>query len=138
MFQPDLFEKLLAVITADVTHIAVPEALFRSEVAAALAETLDQDFSQLKVLFIIVDTQPDLQSANNDMKVQRRWELESRQGEVFLWNHDRGGFDLGNSENIGNEALYRLLGEANKGLGEELVKNNIRSFEVRPVFAVRR
>jgi len=90
------------------------------------------------VLFIIVDTQPDLQSADNDMKVQRRWELESIQGEAFFWNNDRGGFDFRDSENIGDEALYRLLGEANKGLGEEVVKNHIRSFEVRPVFAVRR
>ena len=90
------------------------------------------------MLFIIIDTQPDLQPADNDMKVQRRWELESRQGEVFFWNHGRGGFDSRNSEDIGNEALYRLLGEANKGLGQELIENHIRSFEIRPVFAVRR
>lgn len=94
------------------------------------------------MLFIIVDTQPDLQSADNNMKVQRRWELESIQGEAFFWNNDRGGFDFRDSKNTGDEALYRLLGEANKGLGEELVKNyigsfDIRSFEIWPVFAVK-
>lgn len=90
------------------------------------------------MLFIIVGTQTDLQFADNDMKVQRRWELESRQGEAVFWNKDRGGFDFRDSENIADEALYRLLGEANKGLGEELTKNHIRSFEIRPVSAVRR
>ena len=95
-------------------------------------------FSQLEVLFIIVDTQPDLQSTDNEMKVQRRWELESMQGEAFVWNHDRGGFYFRDSKNSGDEALYKLLGEANKGLGEELAKYLVRRFEVQPVFAVRR
>ena len=90
------------------------------------------------MLVIIVDTQPDLQSADNDIKIQRRWELESIQGKAFFWNNDRDGFDFRDSENIGDEALYRMLGEANKRLGEELVKNHIRSFQVRPVFTVRR
>lgn len=39
-FQPDLLEQFINVKPADVTRIAVPEALFRSEVAAALAEIL--------------------------------------------------------------------------------------------------
>jgi hypothetical protein len=77
------------------------------------------------------------------MKVQRRWELESTQGGAIFWNDDRGNFgfrDSEDSEDIGEEALCRLLGEANKGFSEELVKNQtrIRSFEVWPVFAVRR
>ena len=38
--EPDLLERLLDVKTADVTRIAVPEMLFRSEIAAALAEML--------------------------------------------------------------------------------------------------
>ena len=42
-------------------------------------------------------------------------------------------------ENMGNEeSLWRLLGEANKGLGEKLVKDRTCSFEIRPVFAVKR
>ena len=61
------------------------------------------------------------------------------QGEVFFWNDDRGGFDVMDDENMGNEeSLWRLLGEANKGLGEKLVKDRTRSFEIRPVFAVKR
>ena len=39
-FEPDLFEKLISVNSADVRRIAVPEALLRTEVAAALAEIL--------------------------------------------------------------------------------------------------
>lgn len=95
-------------------------------------------YIRVEVLYIIVDTQPDLQSVDNHMKVQRRWELESIQGAVFLWNNDRGCFDFKNSENIGNETLYRLLGEVNKGLDEELLKNHVPFFEVWPVFAIRR
>ncbi len=133
LFQLDLFDQLI-VVSTDLTRIAVPEALLRSEVAK-----LDDMFANFepRVLFIIVDPQPDLQSADNDMKVQRRWEFESTQGGAFFWNKDRGGFDLGDSEYIGDEALYRLIEEANKGLGEGLARYHIRSFEIRPVFAVR-
>lgn len=133
--QPDLFERLVD-IKSDLTCIAVPDALLRSEVAT-LPEIF-RYFFHVKVLFIIVDAQPDLQSADNDVKVQRRWEIESTQGGAFFWNDDRGGFDSGDSECIGDEALYRLIEEAKEGLGEELAKNYIRSFEIRPVFAVRR
>ncbi|MCJ1305899.1 hypothetical protein MMC08_008716, partial [Hypocenomyce scalaris] len=59
------------------------------------------------------------------MKPQRRWEFESTQGEAFFWNDDRGGFDFGDSEYLGDEALYRLIENANKGLGEGLTKNHI-------------
>ncbi|MCJ1365048.1 hypothetical protein MMC16_004167 [Acarospora aff. strigata] len=137
-FQPDLIEHLVDT-KPDLTRIAVPEVLLRSEFAT-LSEMF-RYFFHLKVLFIIVDAQPDLQSADNDIKVQRRWEIESTQGEVFFWNYDRGVFDFRDSKYIGNEALYRLIEEieeANKGLGEGLSKNHIRSFEIRPVFAVRR
>ena len=134
-FQPDLFEQLVD-IKSDLTRIAVPEALLRSEVAT-LSEMF-RYFFYLKVVFIIVDAQPDLQSADKDMKVQRRWEFESTQGEAFFWNDDRDGFDFGDSEYIGDEALYRLIEKASKGLGEGLVKNHIRSFEIRPLFVVRR
>lgn len=97
-----------------------------------------QYFFNLKVLFIIVDAQPDLQSADNDMKVQRRWEFESTQGGGFFWNNGRGSFAFGNSKYIGYEALYRLIEEASKILGKGLTTNLIRSFEIRPVFAVRK
>ena len=134
-FQPDLFEQLVT-IEPDLTRIAVPEALLRSNVTTL--SSMFQYFYLLKVLFIIVDAQPDLQSADNDMKVQRRWEFESTQGGAFFWNDDRGSFAFGDSKYIGYEALYRLIEEANKGLGEWLAENHIRSFEIRPVFAFRR
>ncbi len=134
--EPDLFEKLVN-IEANITYIAVPEALLRSE-TSSLNEMI-QLFSRIEVLFIIVDAPPDLQCADNDIKVQRRWELESTQGGSFLWNLDGGGFDSGNSEPIGDKTLYRLIEEANKqGLGRELTYNHIRKFEIRPVFAVGR
>lgn len=73
-FEPDLFEQLVG-FKSDLTRIAVPEALLPSNVT--LLSEMFQYFFNLKVLFIIVDAQPDLQSADNDVKVQRRWEFES-------------------------------------------------------------
>lgn len=134
LFQQDLIEQLVDV-KSEVTRIAVPEALLRHEVAT-LPEMLTY-FFDLKVLFIIVDAQPDLQSADNDMREQRWWELGSVGGAAFFWNDDRGSFDFRDGEYIGDEALYRLIEEANKGLGEELAKNRIRNFGVRPAFAIR-
>lgn len=133
--EPDLIQQLVD-IKSDLTHIAVPEALLRSEVAS-LPEMF-QYYFQLKVLFIVADAQPDLQSADNEVKVQQRWEFESTQGGSFFWDYDRGGFDSGNSEYIGDENLCRLIEEATKELGEGLAKNYIRDFEIRPVFVVRR
>ena len=133
--QPDLFEQLVD-NKSDLTRIAVPVALLRSDVAS-LTEMFRYLFN-LKVLLIIVDPQPDLQSADHDVKVQHRWDFESTQGGAFFWNDDRGGFDSRNSEYTGDEAVYRLIEEASRGLGEGLANEHIRSFEVRPAFAVRR
>jgi hypothetical protein len=158
-YQPDMVEKLIHIQAAGITRIAMPEALFRGEgeVAAALAELIvitiplsflylcfsdlrelqDRWFGLVEVLFILVDTPLDLQPANNGMKIQPRWKLENIEGGTFFWNHDRGRFDFNESEYIIDEALYKLIEEINEWLGKELVKNSIRSFEVRPVFAVR-
>ena len=133
--QPDIFGQLVDV-KPNLTRIAIPEALLRNQV-----DTLSEMFRyffHLEVLFIIVDAQPDLQSLDSDAKAQRRWEFESTQGGAFFWNEDRGGFDFQGSKYIGNEALYRLIEEASKELGDGLAKNHIHSFEIRPVFAVRR
>lgn len=89
------------------------------------------------MLYIIVDAQPDSQHANNDMKVQRRWELESRQGGSLFWNHESGEFDGGDGEKGNDKRLVRLLREAQKGFCEELARNHFHSFEIRPVFTVR-
>jgi hypothetical protein len=133
-FELNLYEQFISHLTY-LTRIAVPEALLSSEVV--LLPEMFYYSCNLKVLFIIVDAPPDLQFAENDMTVQRRWEFESTQGGSFFWNSKRGRFDLGVSENIGDEALYRLL-EVNEGLCKGLVREHIGSFEIRPVFAVRR
>ena len=134
-FQPDVYEQLINIET-DITRIAVPQALLQSE--AATIPEIFLWFLNLKVLLIVVDAQPDLQSTDNDMKVQRRWEIESTQGGAFFWNDDCGGFNFWDSEYIGDETLYRLLKEATKGLGKRLAQYHTRSFEIQPVFAVKR
>ena len=114
----------------------MPEALLRRDVSTL--PDMFQYFFNTKVLFIIVNPQPDPQFVDKEMMVQRRWEFESTRGAAFFWNHEDGSFECGNSEHIGDQAMYRLIEEAKKELGEELARNHIRSFEIRPVFALRR
>ncbi|KND89057.1 hypothetical protein TOPH_06261 [Tolypocladium ophioglossoides CBS 100239] len=133
MSEPDISE-LIVSIGPDLTRFAMPEALLWSE--RNMMPQIFEFFSRLAKLFIIVDAQPDFE--DNDIKVQRRWELESTQGRAFVWNHENGGFDLGDGEDINDEVLYKKIEEASKGLGEILVGNLTRTFEIRPVVAVRR
>ena len=130
-FRRDLLQGRIKLAPAKVKHIAVPEALLLGrKVAAVVAEILqDGFFSLVENLMIVIDKQPNPQG---------RWEIERPQEEVFLWNNDRSIFEIRDSKNISNEALYRLLGEVNKWLGEEPLKKHIRSFRIQPVFAVRR
>jgi len=72
------------------------------------------------------------------MKLQRRWDFESIEGEAFSWNAGRRGFDYKNGEHVGDEALDRFLGSSKTELGEEIFKNNIRSLDFQRVHAVRR
>ncbi len=117
----------------DLERIAVPEALLRRE--AAVMSDIFEWFCSVAVLYVIIDAQPDAQF---EERRRQRWELESAQGRVFFWNHKNGGFDVGGGEDIGDEPLYKCMQEASVGLGEALAKNQTRSFEIRPVFAVRR
>ncbi len=84
----------------------------------------------LKVLFIIIDAQPDLQSADNDIKMQQQWKFKSTLKGTFFWNNNCGRFDLRNSKNVSDKALYRLIKEINKELDEGLTENHIHSFEI--------
>ncbi len=117
-------------------RITVPEAHLRSEVLP-LAGIFGYYFG-LEVVFIIADAPPDLQPTENDMKVQERWELERMPGGSFFWNYDRSAFDFRGSKYVGGEALYRLIEEASEGIREDLAEDEVRSFEIRPVFAVRK
>ena len=133
--QPDLIEKLVD-IKPDLAHIAVPETLLRSE-ASSLFELFQYYFS-LKSLLVVIDAQPDVQSTDIDVEVQPRWEFKSTLGDAVCWNPERGAFDESKDKPTYDEAFYRLMEEVKKGLGEGLAKNHIRSFEIRPVLAVRR
>ncbi|MCJ1387964.1 hypothetical protein MMC18_000807 [Xylographa bjoerkii] len=158
-FQTDMIDHLVHTQYADVTRIAIPEMLFRGEgeVAAALADLIvitvpfsciekyladlqnlqARYFGQLKVLFIMVNTPLDLQPVNNDLKMQPRWEFKNIEEGTFFWNHDGSRFDFDKGEHVIDEALYKLIETINPWLCEELVKNLNRSFEVRPVSAIR-
>ena len=86
-----------------------------------------------------VDAQPDLDWVDDDRKVQRRWELESREGACFWWSSERADFYCEDDEEIDVGDRLRLLDKARERLRGELAPNSfLPSFEVRPVSAVRR
>ena len=90
------------------------------------------------MVYIIVETPLDLQPVNNGITMQPRWELENMEGGAFFWNNDHDCFDFNGTEHLVDKALYKLIEEINQWLGGELFKSSISSFEVRPVFAVRK
>ena len=137
LLQPDLVERFVN-CKSDLTRVAVPAALLQSE--AASLHDLFRYLYNLKALLIVVDPQPDPQSADDDVMVQYRWDFESPWGGAFFWNDDCGGFnaDAEDGGYVGDEAVYGLIEEASRELGKVLVSDHMRSFEVRPVFAVRR
>ena len=138
LFGPYLSEQLVDMIS-DIRRIAVPEALLWSEaMRVAWLADIFQYYFNVNVLFVVVDPQPDLQSMDDDLRVQQRWEFERTQGAAFIWDNERGVFDSEDSEDSGDDALHRLIEQTNEELGEELGKKSIHSFEIRPVFAVRR
>ena len=136
MFQPDVLGKTYSWGMYP-TRIALSEALFRGEEDPALGELFDW-FTRPTVVYIIVDAQ--LGFEDNDVKVQRRWELESnsQQGKAFFYNPKNRGFDLGDGEYIGDESLYRRIEEACKDLSDVVASNFVESFEIQPVLAARR
>ena len=87
--EPDLIEQLVD-IKPGITRIAVPQALIERRNVRKM-HGIFQYFFHLEALFVVVDAQPDLQSMDNDMKVQRRWELERTQGDALIWEGSRGG-----------------------------------------------
>ncbi|KAI9777874.1 MAG: hypothetical protein M1835_005119 [Candelina submexicana] len=134
LFHPDILDQLVTTVT-HITRIAVPEALLRNE--GTILSEMFQNYFNVKELFVVVDAQPDLQSVDNVLKLQPPWEFESTQGGAFIWNNDRGGFDPEDNNDNGHEALYRLIEEVNKGIGEGLINHHIRSFKIQPAYAVR-
>lgn len=139
LLQPDLEHQSVSCDGTPWTRIAVPEALLQNE-ANPILELLEHYFGLTK-LFIVVNAQPDLQPGDNDVKAQRRWELESTRGATFFWNIDHGRFEWGDGEDIGDKALYKLIVDASNRLGKELYFHHPQThydFEVRPVLAIRR
>ncbi|KAH8588769.1 hypothetical protein B0O99DRAFT_524379 [Bisporella sp. PMI_857] len=131
--EPDLINRSVNV-RPNVTRIAVPEAMLHSKYADELIYMLE-DYSWITTLFIIVEVRPNIQLAGSDMKVHQLWGLESTGEGEFTWNADREDFDC---KWIGDKARYMSITDAIVGLREKILSDNIRSFEVQPVFAVAR
>ena len=97
-------------------------------------------YDYLRTLLILVDTPLDLQPVNDGMKMQPRWELKNMEEGAFFWNRHHRRFDYNGSRQVIDETLFRLIEDMNVKLAEALGRSHIRNltFEVRPVFAIRR
>lgn len=115
------------------TCVAIPEALLHKN--SYIICDIFENLWNPKVLFIILDTQPDFE--DNDTKVQQQWKLESFQGMSLSWDYKQRKFEW-KTGNVIDEALHKLIEEAIKYLDEALIDGNIISFEIRPVLAVKR
>lgn len=98
------------------TNIAIPEALLH-----------DAD--------IIVGTPPDFE--DNGMKVQQQWDLEGFQGMSVSWDYEQRKFEWETGNVVGGEALHKWIGGAIEYLDQTMIEDGIKSFEIRPVFAVK-
>jgi len=136
--RPELLNRQ-AQVDSDLTRLALPERLLQRDNWANCLSELFQYYFGLRELLIVVGAQPNLQSVDNEKKVQQRWELESAQQGAFIWNDDRSDFDFEDGERVGDELLYRLIKNViNIALREVLIKEHIHEFEIRPVIAVER
>ena len=142
-FEPDLMERNVNLPGPAFTRVAMSEAVLRSE-DNSLCEFFDY-YVSVREVFVIVDAQPDLDmqpeddGEDDDMRLQQRWEIESGALRArFFWNNDREGFEWADREDFGDKSLCKFIQEASNGVGEKLVENWKRVFEVRPVFAVRK
>ena len=153
--------RMVCIHPASITRIAIPKALFRGKckVAAQLAELLvitipfscydlyfadfqklqEDWFCNIQSLSIVVDAPMDLKPVHNGMKMQSRWELKNLEGGAFIWNRDHRRFDFIGTKDAIDEALYNLIMKINKRLSKALVDDDhpTRSFEVRPVYAIK-
>lgn len=94
-----------------------------------------ENFFDPKVLFIIVDTHPDFEDSS--MKVQQQWNLESFQGMSVSWDYEQRKFEWKTGSVIGGDALHKRIKEAIEDLDQTMIEDGIKSFEIRPVFAVK-
>jgi hypothetical protein len=137
MFTPEWTGQSVSTYALELGVIALPEAQVYSN-PAVLHEMFEWPYRPA-VLYVILDSPPDLRLEYAGANVQRRWEVRTCQGGslFYTWKDGRGSFEEGASERSGHEVLYERIKEVSKGLGEGITLHNVRSFEVRPVCAVR-
>ncbi|RHZ53849.1 hypothetical protein CDV55_100260 [Aspergillus turcosus] len=138
MFSPELLDQCVSTYALRLGGIAVPEAQVSGN-ADVLHQLFEWPYCPA-VLYVIVDTPPDLRLEYAGASVQRRWEVQARAGGslFYNWKDGRGSFEEGVSGYSSHEHLYERIKEASEGLSEGITLHNVRSFEVRLVLVVRR
>lgn len=128
MFEPDLLDVNVSTGT-DVTQMAAPEDCLRHDAAGVFDDFEMASFYCVRVLFVVVNPQPNLE--DGDIKGGRRWELESSEGNSFVWNHERGGFRSKGGRYIVDEALHMKMADATRALSHNVHREYVRRLEIR-------
>ncbi|CAD6449345.1 8e509a32-ae07-4601-bf3e-a9fec1d1f26e-CDS [Sclerotinia trifoliorum] len=120
---------------SEITRLAVPEALFEKDINAL--EELSRYYSSIEVLYIIVDTPPELHSLDNGMHVQPRWGYRKFTNWAYVWNDEEQVFKASGERTPGFGFPEAMTLEVCERLGEEIISGSGSIREVQPVFAVK-
>lgn len=133
VFEPDIVGKPVEPYSP-IQKFAVSEATFLDSEVISWIPEMEQWFTCLATVFVVMDPQPD------GVRGPWRWEVQGNQGWWLSWNKENEEFDFHEgSGGVGDRDLRRRMEEAaTKGLRDELVKCGLDQMEVRPVYAVRR
>ena len=118
----------------DVTRVAVEGEILDEEGDDTLMD-LFKFFPKLELICVIDDDDMDELWEMMETKVQRRVEYTAAY-RSFFWNHEKGDFDLGDCQDVGNESMYWRMDIARKELRDTLIQERIPSFEIRPILAI--
>lgn len=122
--QPHLSNRTV-VINEHVTRLALSGAHFGQYVE--LLYEFFPWFSNLTVLFVIINPVPELPNPEGKNDKERLWRFGRTPGGSAFWHGHRGSFDVTDCKYIRDGALL-------EDLCDELVKNRVKSFEIRPVY----
>lgn len=132
-FEPDLYEKTVS-MGSDITNIAMSYDIFLGEFE--YLREMFRDYYGVRVLYIIINSEPQVSSLNNDGKAQQRFHLESTRGCVYIWNVEKITFEIGNPVHMRHPTFDVDIERLNETLGKGLTEAHMRHFEIRPVIAV--
>jgi hypothetical protein len=107
-------------VPIELPRFAIPESVFRPNFRSNGHHEFENGvvnffhllalFTSLNEIVVTIDPQPGF--GDNELGVQRRWEVRGTQEPVFCENIANSGFTLYGNEDKGHESLYQQIREA--------------------------